>query len=252
MNSLLIRPLSFLLAILWYEPTRDGEQRVLPFALVTTFDLLTLFIFLFQRQIGHWHDILTSDIEQGHLRAGSIDGASVTLEHRDFGARPDTPQSEISQIQEELVYDIDAINRSGREVGSSTGIDTIRLNPRSVVGGFGQRMYSSNVGWNTGMVQSVSEGQEMEEVRADLGLGQQERRGGFFIDVGMDIDSDSGFETIHPSCPVGTPATIYSNIHPAYRPTFENTSRPASRDSFQTPKQSPVPLAARVLEQNQI
>jgi hypothetical protein len=79
MNSLLIYPLSFLLAFLWYEPTQDGEQRVLPFALVTTVDLLALFIFLFQRQIGHWHDILTSDIEQGHLRVGSIDDALVTL-----------------------------------------------------------------------------------------------------------------------------------------------------------------------------
>ena len=57
MNSLMIYPLSFLLAILWYEPTQDGGRRVLPFALVTTFDLLALFIFLSQRQIGHWHDI---------------------------------------------------------------------------------------------------------------------------------------------------------------------------------------------------
>jgi hypothetical protein len=283
MNSLLIHPLSFLLAILWYEPTRDGEQRVLPFALVTTVDLLALFIFLFQRQIGHWHDILTSDIEQGHLRAGSIDDASVTLvgrgneqvEHRDFGGRPDTPQSEIHQIlMQASGYDIDAINSSGRDVGSS-GINTVRWNPRSVVGQsggpaagrFDQRWDGgetsgrftgaeaamrgpSNIGWGTEMVQSVSEGQEVG--RADLELGQQEQRSGFFIDGGMNIDSDSGFETIYPSCPVGTPNTIYSNIHPALRPTFDNTSRPVSPDGFQTPKEAPSPLGTRGLEQNQI
>jgi hypothetical protein len=79
MNSLLIYPLSFLLAILWYEPTQDGEQRVLPFALVTTVDLLALFVFLFKKQIGHWHDILILDIEQGHLKVGDIDDALVTL-----------------------------------------------------------------------------------------------------------------------------------------------------------------------------
>ena len=76
----------------------------------------------------------------------------------------------------------------------------------------------------TGMVQPVSEGQEMEEGRADLELPQQERRSGFFIDLGVDIGADSGFKNIHQSAPVGTPATIYSNIHPTLRTTFDDTS----------------------------
>ena len=218
MNSLLIHPLSFLLAILWYEPTQDGEQRVLPFALVTTIDLLALFIFLFKKQIGHWHDILILDIEQGHLKAGDIDDASATLvdrsnaqvEHHNFSARPETPQNEMAM----------------------RGPSNVRL--------------------CTGMVHPGSEDQEMEEGQADLELGQQEQRGGFFINLGMDIGDDSGFKNIHPSAPVGTPATIYSNIHPALRPTFDDTSQPVSPDGFQTPKQAPSPTETNVLELNQI
>ena len=256
MNSLLIHPLSFLLAILWYEPTRDGEQRVLSFALVTTVDLLALFIFLLQRQISHWHDILTSDIEQGHLRGRSIDEPLATLvsrgneqvEHHNFGGRPDTPESEIHQI----------INAE-RDVSSSAGINTIRWNPRSVVGPFGgpaaggrvfdQRLDSGetggrftevamqgppNVGWGTGMVQ--------EEDQADL----EPVRRKFIIDVGMD-NSYSEDETPCPACPVGTPNTIYSHIHPALRPIIDNTSQPVSPDGFQTPKEAPS-LTGSMLE----
>jgi len=290
MNSLLIHPLSFLLAILWYEPTRDGEQRILPFALVTTVDLLTLLIFLFQRQIGHWHNILTSDIKQGHFRAGSIDDTFVCqgneqVRHPNFGARPDIPRSKIRQIQEELVYDIDAVIHSG--------VDTIGSNHRSIAGqfdrsaaggrGFGQRFDNgetsrrfagaevamrgpSNVGWGTRMVQPVSEdqeieqlqptseSQEIEEVRTDLHLDQQERRqSGYFIDVGIeDVNSDSGSGIIYPPCPVGTPNTIYRDIHPALRPTFDNTSQPVSPDGSQTPKQAPSFTGTSVLELNKI
>ncbi len=201
-------PLSFLLAILWYKPIQDGEQRVVPFALVTAFDLLALFIFLFQRQIGHWHDIFTSDIEQAHLRAESIDGASVTfvgqgsgqVEHRDFGARLDTPLGEIrrNQVMQDLDHDFNVVNRSRRDIGSSISMDTIRLNPRSVVGrssglaadgiGLDQGLDGgetsgrfagaeapmqgpSNVGWGTRIVQPVSEGQVGKESPADLELG---------------------------------------------------------------------------------
>jgi hypothetical protein len=129
-------------------------------------------------------------------------------------------------------YDIDAINSSRRNVDSSIGVETIRLNPQSVVGwfggpaaggrGFGQGLEGSgrfagaevamrgpsNGRWGTGMVQPVSEGQEMEEGRADLELGQQERRCGFFIDLGVDIGAGSRFKNIHQSAPVGTSATI--------------------------------------------
>lgn len=280
-TSLLIHPFSFLLSILWYEPTRDGEQRALPFALVTTVDLLALSIFLFQRQIGRWHDILTSDVEQGHLKAGDIDDVSVTLvdqgneqvEHRDFGARPETLQSEIHpyQLMQESGYGINVINGSRSNVDSSISIETVRLNPQSVVGrfgepaaggrGFDQGLESggrfagvevdmrgpSNVGWGTGMIQPVSESQGMDEGRADLELLQQQRQqqqqqqSGFVIDLGVDISSDSKFKIIHP--PVGTPATIYSNIHPALRPKFDNTSRP---------KQAHSPTGTGVIEPNQI
>jgi len=58
-----------------------------------------------------------------------------------------------------------------------------------------------NIGWGIGMVQPVSEGQVMEEGRADLELGRQERRSGYFTDLGMDINADSGFENIHSPTP---------------------------------------------------
>lgn len=116
---------------------------------------------------------------------------------------------------QELGYDINAINGSQRNVDSSTSIETLKLNPQSVVGRFGGPAAGgsgrsagaevamrgpSNVEWGTGMVQSVSEGQEMEEGRADLELGQQNRQSGFFIDLGVegvDIDADSGIKNIH-------------------------------------------------------
>jgi hypothetical protein len=264
--SLLIYALSFLFAILWYEPTQDREQRVLPFAVVTTFDLLALLIFLFQRQIGRWHDILTSDIEQGHVRAGGLDGESATLvsqgneqvEHRDVSARPETPRSEIRrrQVMQELGYDINAINRSGRDVGSSI----TRPNPRSVDGRSGGGRLSSrigadeasgrftgadvamqrpeSVGWTTRTLQPLREPQEMDDGPADLERDPPERPGEFFISLGMDAGA-SRFGDIHSPRPVRTPDTIIPiNIHPAYRPTF-NTSRSESHDGFRTPKEAP-------------
>jgi hypothetical protein len=94
-NSLLIHPLSFPLVTFSYKPTQDGEQRVLPFAVVTAVDLLSLLIFLLQRQIGRWHDILTLDIEQGHFGVEEEDAAATQVggpdeqrEQRDFDARP--------------------------------------------------------------------------------------------------------------------------------------------------------------------
>jgi hypothetical protein len=261
MNSLLIYPLSLLLAILWYKPTQDGEQRVLPFALVTTFDLLALFVFLFKKQIGHWHGILISNIEQGHLKAGSVDDASVTLmgqgneqvEHHDSGARPDTPRSEMRQIQV-MQNPRSVVGWSGGPAAGGRGFSQILDSGetrRRFAGAETATQGPSNVGWGTRMVRSTNEGEVMEEGRADLGLGQQEQQRGFFIDLGMEIDNESGFETIYPSARVGTPTTIYSNIHPALRSKFDDT-RPVSPNGFQTTKEALSPTGTSVLGLNQI
>jgi hypothetical protein len=265
MNSLLIYPLSFLLAVLWFKPIQDGEQRVLLFAVATTFDLLALLIFLLQRQIGYWHDILISDIEKGHLREGSFDDASnkhvgqgnEQTELRDFGTRPDILQSEIHEFQVQgLNYDINAI--SARDVRSSIGSNTIRLPPPRVVGTPGgpaasDRRYDQSAGWPTEMVQTIWGGQEIEERQADPELGRRERENGFFINVGMDNSANSKSEIIHSPRPVGIPVTIISSdIHPALRSTFQSISRPVSPNNFQTPKHAPSYLEKKVLERNEI
>ena len=105
-----------LLAILWYKPTQDGKNCVLPFGLVTTFDLLAFLLFLLQTHIYRWRGILTSDVEQGHLKA-RIDDASVRLAARDNGqverrGPATTPETRRLQVVQGLGYDIDAINRS--------------------------------------------------------------------------------------------------------------------------------------------
>jgi hypothetical protein len=160
---------------------------------VTAFDLLDLFIFLLQRQIGHWHDILTSDIEQGHPRAEIPDEASVALvgrgnkqvHHRDLGARLEPSQNEMYRfrILQEAGYDINAINCSRRDVDDSICFDACNVGQRSGLQdperGLNQRLNGNearerfagvkvvtqrpeSVGWDAGMVQPVY--QEMEEV----------------------------------------------------------------------------------------
>ena len=192
MNSLLIYPLSFLLAILWYKPTQDGEQRVLPFALVTTVDLLALFVILFKKQISHWHDIL----KQGHLKAGDIESrGNEQVEHRDFGARPETPESEI---------------RFGGPAAGSRGFNQgLESNGRFA----GAAMRGPSNRWGNG-------GQQMEKV-------QEQRR--FFTSVNIGDDS---------------------NIHPACRVTYDDTS--VSYDGFETPKRALSPTGTNVLKLNQI
>jgi hypothetical protein len=205
-------------------------------------------------------------MEQGHLRAEIPDDASVALvgrgneqvHHGDIAIGPEPSRDEIRrlQIMQELGYDINAINRSG----NSIHFDTCSVGERSGIQapggrGFGQRLNGheaggrsagaevaiqrpESVGWNAGMVQSVGEGQEMEE--ADLELGPQQRQSGFDLGVG----AGSGFESPHsPQTPI---TIISSNIHPAYRSTFDNASRPPSRDGYCTPEQASSPLGVRL------
>jgi hypothetical protein len=228
---------------------------------VTTFDLLDLFIFLFQRQIGHWHDILTSDIEQGHLRVGTPDDASVALagrdheqvHHGDLSARPEPSQNEMHRlrIMRELGYDMNAINRSGRAVGDSVDFDPRSAGEQSGVQvsggrGFGQTLDGREAGgrsasakvttnrpesveWDSGMLQTLCEREVAEAEEADSNLRPQQRQSGFFIDLGM--GAGSRFE--NPPSPQ-TPATVvFNNTHPAYRPTLDNASRPPSGRIFE-------------------
>ena len=131
-------PLSLALAFLWYEPMHDGSHRVLIFGLVTAFDLLSFLAFLFEK-IFHLRSRLTSDIEKGHLEVAEINDASARIvsgeneqvQHRNAGARPEITPSENDRLQvmRDIGYDIDAVNRSRKHIGSNP----VRVNPRSVV-----------------------------------------------------------------------------------------------------------------------
>jgi hypothetical protein len=210
---------------------------------VTTFDLLDLLVFLFQRHIRRWHDILTSGIEQGNPRAEDRDAGSVELVggsneqvyHGNPSASPERSRNEIHRLQvmQELGYDINALNRSGMAVEDSVRFDprnveerssiqgpgivgfTPRLDGREACGRFSGAVAAiqpKSVGWNAGMLQHES--QEAEEA---------------------DLDQ----------------AHAASDIHPAYRSKFDNTSRP-SRDSFHTPEQAPGPPVVKTCARNQI
>ena len=154
--------------------------------------------------------------------------------------------------------DIHATNRSRGEVSSSIGTETIRVIPRGaglpggrrsgpeMEGGGASGRFAGvemamrrpdSVGWTTEMVQPRGEGLEMQEDGAGQELGQPEA---FYIDLGV--------ENIRSPRADRTPTTIISsNIHPAFRPSFDNASRPVSHDGSQTPREAPDEL-----EQNQI
>jgi hypothetical protein len=188
---------------------------------------------------------------------GTPDDASVALvgrdneqvHHSDLSARPDPSQNEMHQlrIMQELGYNINAINRSGRAVGDSVDFDLRGAGEQSgvQVSGFrgfdqtldgreaGGRSASAkvvtqrpeSVGWDAGMVQPVR--QEMEEV--DLNVHPQRRQSGCFIDLG--IGAGPGFE--NPPSPLTPTAVTFNNTHPAYRPTLDNASRPPSGRRFE-------------------
>lgn len=160
------------------------------------------------------------------------------VHHGDLGARPEPSQNEMRRlrIMQELGYDINAINRSGRAVGDSTAFDRSvgEQSGIQVSGGrgLGQKLdrrtggrsagaevtiqRPKSVGWNAGTVQSACESQEMEE--ADLDLRPQQRQSGF-----IDLGAGSGFE--NPQSPQTPTTIISSNTHPAYRSTLDNASR---------------------------
>jgi hypothetical protein len=146
---------------------------------------------------------------------------------------------------QELGYDINAINHSGRAVG-----DSIDFDPRSVevqsgiqvsdgrelgqtleAGGrsAGAKVATKrpeSVGWDSGMLQALRE-REVEE--ADLNLHPQQRQSGFFIDLG--VGAGSRFE--NPPSPQTRVTVTSNNTHPAYRSTLDNDSQPPSVRIFE-------------------
>ena len=81
---------------------------------------------------------------------------------------------------------------------------------------------SGSVKWGSGMLQTLHE-RVVEEEHSNL--NSQQKQGGFFIDSGVGAGSPS--ET-PPLLQIPTDIT-FSDIHPAYRPTLDNDSRPAVR-----------------------
>lgn len=144
-----------------------------------------------------------------------------------------------------LGYDMNAISHPGRNVDGSVGVNVIRPNSRNINGWPrsqtpgrepGRRMdrgednrrlsgaevamqRSESAGWAAGMLQSVSEHQEMERGSTDLELDQLERRGRFFIDLGIDAGASGAAHSPH-----AIPNTVLpSDVHPAYRDTVDST-----------------------------
>lgn len=197
-------------------------------------------------------------------------GDNEQVELHGLAAKQETPRSEIGRLRvmRGLGYDIDAINRSGRDIGSSIDSNTVRVNPRSVVGGsggpadargFDERLDDggvggsvrrgvgvvvpgpAGVGWTTRMLQGAIEGQEKTEG------GQRGRTAGFLIDRGRDnFGAGSGFGNIH--LPPGI--IVSSDVHPAIRSSSDNANRRDSHDSFPTPKQATSSLGTWMHERD--
>lgn len=268
MIHLLTTTLSCLLAILWFEPTRAGEQRVLPFALVTVFDLLALLIFLFQRQIGRWHVNLTSDIEQAHGGPGITTGKDKgQVRPRDAGAEPETPQTEARlRVMDELGYDLRAVNRCGTGAGTlltqPNRRNGVRLggegsggsDPMAVGDQSGGRFTSAatavqsprSAGWSFTALHPV---QEMGDDSEILELDQPPRWSGVILSLGMDAGASS-FE--HARSPVSavSPTTIMSDIHPAFRPAPNSLGRSLTATSRRSER--PPPVDSRTCYSSQI
>jgi len=181
---------------------RDGEQRVLPFAVVTAFDLLALFIFLFKRQIGRWHKTCTSDIEQGHIRPEGIDDALATPgrgdEQREQDGLRAMPAIRGLPVMQDLGYDIPHPERN-----VSMDAETLRLGQPGGLAADGRR---SDLVMESGDPRRPFAGGQVAVPRynewtagpmpagrgedpVDQQPSQAKRRSGFSIAVGM----DSGF-----------------------------------------------------------
>lgn len=240
-------------AIFQCESTKGGEQRVLQFAVVISFDSVSLLIFLLQRQIRRLHNILTLDIEQGHIGAEGIGDISATAvdrghgqhEQRDSSARP-----EMRQVMPEYGYDGNQVGRlSIRSIGAETPrLDRVAGQPGGLAtdggrsglgadGGEPSRRFAEIPrynGWGGRMAHSMPAGQE--QGRVDQQPGRPDRRSAYSIPVGI----DPGFGGIQSPCI--SPATIIDNSqHPALR-SAHDTSQPMPRDGFHTPPEVPSPL----------
>jgi len=180
-----------------------------------------------------------------------VDRDHEQVHHGDLSARPEPSQNEMHRlrIMQEMGYDINAINRSGRAVGDSVDFDPRSAGEQSGIQvsggrGFGQTLDGREAGgrsasakvatnrpveWDSGMLQTWCE-REVEEVEeADPNSRPQQRQSGSFLDLGM--GAGSRFE--NPPLPQ-TPATaIFNDTHPAYRPTLDNASPPPSVRIFE-------------------
>ncbi|KFY64309.1 hypothetical protein V496_03340 [Pseudogymnoascus sp. VKM F-4515 (FW-2607)] len=237
------------------QPTQDGEQRVLPFALVTAFDLLDLLIFLFQQKISRWRDALIPDAEQGHPRPYGKHNPSMTQENTDAEQPQRSPVSEMPEPSEserrrqtldELGYNIGALHRAGRPVTSIASDPWSGVNqhsshafgrgdiaPSGTRSGYAGRLptiqRSRTDGLNIGMVQPVYDGDEAGNEQ------EWNRRDGSAIYRGVHTNGGPGDETLRCS---QTPVTIIpSSIHPAFRATLDSTSLQGSLEGSDTPRQ---------------
>jgi hypothetical protein len=239
--------LSGLFAILWFEPTRVGEQRVLPLAIVTTFDLLALLIFLFRRQIGRLHANHASDIEQGRTIAQDNEGlGKEQVERRTADGKPETPPSERLQIQamRNMGYDISAVNRCGRDFGSlivssrgsanrQSGVPARSGSSQSPGGPIATEevIQSPGSAWPMGTLQPVREVQEMGDGSQIPKLYQPRRVSTLVLGLGMDAGS-LGFNNIQSPVSLVSPSTIFSSdIHPVFRPVPSSPELPCRDNS---------------------
>ncbi|KFZ18718.1 hypothetical protein V501_01056 [Pseudogymnoascus sp. VKM F-4519 (FW-2642)] len=238
------------------QPTQDGEQRVLPFALVTAFDLLDLLIFLFHQKISHWRDALIPDEEQGHPTPCGKHNPSIAQANTDVeqpqrssvGETPEPSQSERRrQTLDELGYNISALHRAGRPVtsiASDPWSDVIQQSSHALgrgdiapsvtrsgyVGRLPTIQRSRTAGLNIATVQPIYDGQEAENEE------EGNRWGGSAIYRGVHPNSGPGDEALRSS---QTPVTVISSsIHPAFRPTLDSTSLQGSIEGSDTLRQS--------------
>lgn len=255
-DDLLTNTTSCVLAILWFEPNRAGEQRVLPFVLVTAFDLLALLVFLFQRQIDRWRVVLTPDIEQACGAAGEVEGKGQES-LRSAAAEPETPQTEARlRVMDNLGYNVRAVNRAGLGAPSlltrPRSGNTVQLSDGSggsdlvTVGNAASRRRPSaaitalsptSAGLSFAALHSVQEMGDDEIVR-----GQPPKRfSKMILALGMDGGASSLQHACSPDSAV-SPATIMSEIHPAMRPAPTDPGRTrtaASRRSESHPPTDP-------------
>lgn len=154
-------------------------------------------------------------MEHGYRGAESLDDASIHLvADRDSDNVQEAPQNEVHQLQvlQNLGYDVNAINRSGRDINDQPFDSHPEVAPSA----------------------NFSRGSPRERMHRPLHENNREGADRFHIDGGVDLSRPES-RGVPPSL-ARRPAVVNRSLYPALRPSAQNLRSFSGRDVLQTHK----------------